>query len=330
MTEAALLEKNGDISGARSLYHQWLNEEANRNRSDYGRTLLHVLRLGGDRQGLFNILDSCLSGVRNIQDRIEILKFGAYLSNLSGMEERSTYYFSLLESLDESAASWIGNYYSLINNSYTNLEDPLAGNSSYQRESDFKEAAVLYLIYLNITTAEDQDITDWQERMDARYPFLQNYPEWLFLNWYFSRERNMEVQEDYFSSLLAERFPTAPETGLLKGDIQLFPSPVYLLTDVHSDLSLPNEEPAESCQLPGGIGSSGKLYYLQAGAFGQKANAEELKQEINKQSPLNAEVIQSGDIYKVLIRTYDPDKDSGVLRAGGFDVFRTLPPDPNH
>ena len=329
LTDAALLEKNGDISGARSLYLQWLSEEANRSRSDYGRTLLHVLRLGGERQSLFEVLDSFLPGVKNTQDKMEILKFGAYLSDLSGMEKKAAHYFSLLSSFNESVPSWKMDYYSLLNNSNTDLEDPLAGNSSYHREADFADTAILYLIHLN-ESAANMDILDWQVRMDIRYPFLRDYPEWLFLNWYFSRGRKMKAQEENFSSLLIERFPAAPETGVVKGNIQLFPSPSYLLTEANPVLSLLNTEPTEMDQPSGTVSSSEKLYYLQAGAFGQEANAEELREEISRKAALNAEVIQSGNVYKVIVRTYEPDRDSEILRAGGFDFFRTLPPDPNH
>ena len=330
LDEAFLLEKNGDLTGARVLYLQWLDTAVNRNQPDYGRTLLHVLRMGGDKTDLLNTLDSYLPGVQNTQDRKEILKFAAFLSDLSGMEERAAGYFILLEGEDGQAQVWKKDeYYSLLNGGQSPQGDPLAGESAYHKESDFKNISILYLLHLNSVSDDSGKLKEWQEKMDSRYPFLREYPDWLFLNWYCSRGRNINEQAELYSSLIKKDFPGSLEAGLIDGTIHLYPSPFYLLytaenNAVHAE---DDEGDAYSEDTPD---LSVTPYYLQAGAFGSRSNAEELRQEIYAKSSLNAEIIQSENIYKVIIRSDNPDRDAGVLQAGGFDVFRTLPPDSNH
>lgn len=314
LSTAVEYEKSGQISEARTLYLSWLKKELDNQHPSYGRTLLHVLRLGGDSDEILNVLDSYLPGVTNSHDRIEILKFAAYVADLSGKGEKAKEYFSKLQSIEKGEYDWILSYYDVLKGSEIPPEDPLTVFFHTNNEHYVKNKALVYFLYLNIVSADLGQVINWQEQMEGQFPFLKNYPEWLFFNWYFYSLGEKQDRADEYKSILIDNFSNSPETAIAEGRMSLLSNTAFLIGGGNpSTEDLVPATPASPVQA---------LFYLQAGAFGSRANAVSLQKDIKRQTGLSASIIKRGESFKVIIETPSPDKDQKQLTRAGFEVFR--------
>lgn len=316
LSTASGFEKNGQSSEARSLYISWLKKEANHTNPSYGRTLLHVLRMGGDSDEIFQLLDLCYSGVSNLHDRIEVLKFGAYVADLSGRSEKAEVYFSRLHEMENMQYDWILFYYDVIKGSDEAPEDPLAVAFHTNSELFVKNKALVYFIYLSNNNEDLRSVINWQEQAEGLFPFLKKYPEWLFLNWYFYSRGGDMVRAGDYKTILQNNYPKSPETAIAVGRIRLLSNPAFLIGQGDSE-TLDTAVPAVDFQV---------LFYLQAGAFSSRANAVSLQQDIKSKTGFSSSLHKRGEIYKVVIETNDPVRDQKLLGRNGFEVFRIPQP----
>ena len=313
LNRASLLEKEGRSDEARALYLLWLKAEENRESPSYGRTLLHLLRMGGDSQELLEQLDNFLPGVGNPQDRNEILKFAGYLADLTGDSSRSAAYFSSLSG--DGRLDWIRDYNSMAEGSAIPPDDPLLISFQTADQNYIKNKALIYLLFLNSADKDKRTLINWQEQAEVRFPFLREYPEWYYISWYcYSGIEEESKVRDYRAALL-NRFPSSPEAALIRGRIRLMVNPSFFIFSEPRDTAAADPLPDDT------------ISYLQAGAFGTFANAAALQKAISEKTGLSAEIRSEDSVFKVVVKTLRAEQDMALLKELGFDVFRILPAD---
>jgi len=267
--------------------------------------------MGGDIDDILNVLDSYLPAVTNSHDRIEILKFAGYVADLSGKSEKAKEYFSSLHDMKNGEYDWILSYYGVLKGSEKIPEDPLTISFHTNNELYVKNKALVYFFYLNIASDDLNQVINWQEQAEGRFPFLRNYPEWLFFNWYFYSHAEKQDRADEYKSILMHKFSKAPETAIAEGRMSLLSNPAFLIGG--GALILEDPVPATPVQV---------RFYLQAGAFSSQANAVYLQQDIKRKTGLSASINKRGEVFKVIIETGNPGKDQRQLAGAGFEVFR--------
>ncbi len=313
LARAAELEASGDRDTARDLYIRWLTDDENRADPGYGRTLLHLLRSGGTPETLFGLLERFLPYVENPQDKLEAVRFGAYLADLTGRFDLSQRYFYQLMIADP-RTDWIREYFSLLEKGSPEPSDPLNFTSDLVDEEHAKNRMILYLISLYVNKASEETVIHWIERAETAFPFLRNYPDWYYAVWLICRNSAlMDIQNRYKGDLI-RNFPDSPEAGILEREVEILLPPVFL---VQRDPRLMQEN-ADTVE---------KYEYIQMGSFGSLEHAEKFCEEIKRDTGLSPEVFQIEGLYKVILATSTPGKDQDALKKSGYDSFTVaLPP----
>ena len=313
LSDAQNLENRGNTEEARSIYIRWLETGENRATPSFGRTLLHLLRMGGDRKELLELVDRHFPFVNNSEDRREILKYGAFLADLSGQFQRAGRYYSILENAGENQFDWVGDYYNISGNEVFDPADPLLFPASLETEEHAKNRAIVYLLSLSGNSSTNREFQDWLIRAEIKFPFLQNYPEWLYMVRLCCIDLNLPDKAETCEDRLLREYPDSPEAAVIRGEIHSLPAPLFFLTA--------EQPPAEEVIL-----STVQKDFIQAGAFSSRKNAESLDFSIREKTGLTPYVLQTGSVFKVLLESSFPERDLDLLKRNGFDGFRIPQP----
>ena len=309
LDRAAALEAAGDKEAAGDLYEKWLEQRENRSDPGYGRTLLHLLRSGGSPGALLNLLEKYLPHVNNPYDRMEAVRFGAYLADLSGRMELAKEYFSLLREEDPQY-DWINSYIALQENQKISLADPLVSTGSLVDEEHAKNRMILYLIFLS---RMDKPFKNWIIKGERVFPFLTSYPDWTYQVWSVCTDKALHKTAGEYKNRLLRDFPESPEAGMVKSKVVPYGNPVLLLpVDLDEAGQTAAETPTEE--------------YLQIGSFGDQDNAESFKIELERSTGLSVVVVPIDGMFKVLCPTFSAAEEIRILKQKGYDSFKVPPP----
>jgi len=310
LLRASDLEDAGHAREARALYLDWLEIPVSRGSAQFGRILLHYLRMGGDTEQSLAVLEANLPYVEESEDRADLLLLGAVLADLAGHSEVSASYYRSMGEEGRNSSSWLSAYHALSSTPDVPPPDPLIVPIESNREESLKNAALLYLMYLHRTGAGRPDLLNWLEQAAGHFPFLETYPDWLLLQYQSFTMLGMAERAGQYRRKLLKDFPESPEASVLIGRAELFPLPVFLLDgDVLSGQEGEVLGPAVST-----------APRLQAGAFGSEDNAVSLEEELESLG-FDAFITREGGVLKVLIRTGEPERDARRLKAAGYDTF---------
>ncbi len=311
LDRAADLEASGDLESAADLYESWLNRRANRTDPDYGRTLLHLLRSGGSPGGQLALLEKYLPYVNNAYDREEVLKFGAYLAELSGNLELAEKYFILLQEKDP-RYDWIPSYLNLQEDKIRSVDDPLMSSLLLDDEDHIASRLILYLLTLSLKPETGREAENWIRLAEQTYPFLVEHPSWLYQVWSVSGIFELDELTDKYRERLIRNFGESPESGIVEFRISPYGNP--LLLSAYSSIG---ESPGEETPAAAATGE-----FLQLGSFSDLGNAESLKENVEGNTSFSLRIVFQDGLYKVLLPTASAESDRQNLKQRGFDSFR--------
>ena len=310
LDRAAELEASGDLESAADLYENWLNRSSNRTDPDYGRTLLHLLRSGGAPDLQLTLLEKFLPYVNNAYDKNEVLKFGAYLAELTGNLDLAEKYFSLLNR-EYPRYEWVISYLNLQEGKISRIEDPLMSSLMLESEDHISNRLILYLLSLSPETEQDNATGIWIQRAENAFPFLRNKPSWLYHVWSVSRMFQLDEMTREYEKLLLQEFEDSPETGIVESRISLYSNPYSLA--VYATVTDPNGEDMKM---------SVETEFLQLGSFSDLSNAEGMKEELERNTSFSIRIVQQTGQYKVLLATESAESDQKLLKQKGYDSFK--------
>lgn len=147
----------------------------------------------------------------------------------------------------------------------------------------------------------------------------------LLTLWYITGDKN-------YSKEISSKFPNSTEAAIVKGDIQLLPTPFWFFVPKSGEAELgtgtftkESSTPAKTTASEKSTATTGKPVKLQLGLFRTESNAKLLKEELMKKgfaAYVTSETRASGTTYYIVLVNEDTTNSmADKLRSAGYECY---------
>lgn len=297
LERASSLEREGKSEDARLLYIQWLSVSDSSESEQFGRILIHTLRMPAPLSEDLSLIKKHLYRVNSEPDKKDILKTAIILSELSGNQELTQYYLSEFSELETGGSA---------GSSANSRADLTIARLTLLSDSKYEYMGAL------IENAESPKLLMWIDRVHQQNPSLITEVDWLYQLYKVLSKEGYSSQAEIFKTRILKDFPGSVEASILNHQVSILSGPEDLFegAESHDDIEV-NPLPVPTVELT----------YYQAGAFQNYDNALQLKTELEELG-LVVLVRKDGAVLKVIVESSNDDFTTKVLNEKGIQSFK--------
>jgi hypothetical protein len=297
LDRAASLEREGKSEDARLLYIQWLSKSGSSESVQFGRILIHALRIPAPLEEDLKLIKKHLHRVTSEPDKKDILKTALILSELSGNQELTQHYLSALSALESGGST---------SSTAISRDDLTIARLTLSSDIKYEYMGAL------IDNAESPKLLMWIDRAHQQHPALITEADWLYQLYRVLNKEGYSSQAEIFKKRILKDFPSSVEASILNHQVSTLSGPEELFAGAenYDDIEV-NPLPVPTVEYT--------LY--QAGAFQGNDNAHKLKAEL-EEAGLVALVRKDGAVYKVIVESRNDDLTLKILKEKGIQTFR--------
>lgn len=208
---------------------------------------------------------------------------------------------------------------------YATADSYLNSSVRNSKNADIQALIKLYAQWSALCRADTkEDLTEPVVMLQA-YLKLENLssikPSILLTLWYITGETS-------YSSQLIKEFPKSVETAIVKGDVQLLPTPFWFFVPKLGEAVADSgsfTETHSATKTESSLSKASKFTKYQLGLFKTESNAKLLAEEVSKKgfdSYVTSETRSSGTTYYiVLVKENAQGNVADRLRSAGYDCY---------